>query len=352
MGVAVWDDNVEKIRPMLSSFTKYVTQDAYDVIIVISVSQQYIPQVRRLLEQEFSQQMESGLIHVISPTVEYINVLSRRPALGDVYFRQYSEEFRRKVIAFNKVMGFLFYYSHRISDYVFHISDQTIAGARFVPDIRVMTQKHNNSRYFALSFSDFNVYPASVLQRFSEFYAMFGLNSAPDIIYDYQFARQSRNQVINSNTQLFSLHKEESKRLNAKVETSLTTVDQDHTVDKVYSDKAGFFWSTAPKKHDYVQITFKDSFHLSRIVVTTGSALLRDTPSMAVLMACPETKQQDTTSCDLDKCKVLTKFGDPVQDLRNLKDIVTFSVKCLRIEFIKKLENWVMIRDVSVWTAP
>lgn len=351
MGVAVWDDNVEKIGPMLSSFTKHVTQDANDVIIVISVSQRYIPQVQRLLEQQFSQPMESGLIHVISPTAEYINVLSRRPALGEVYFRQYSQEFRNKIIAFNKVMGFLLFYSHRISDHVFHVSDQTIAGARFVPDIRVMTQNYNNSQYFALSFSDFNVYPSSVLKRFSEFYAMFGLNSAPEIIFDYMFARQSRKNVINSNTQLFSLHKEENKRLDAKVETSLITVDQYHTVDNIYSDKAGFFWSMAPKKHDYVQITFKNSIALSRILVETGSALFRDIPSMAVVMVCPDKLQQGVSSCDLDKCKVLTKIGDPVQDLRNLENIVTFSVKCLRIEFVKKVENWIIIRDISVWTA-
>ncbi|XP_031554874.1 alpha-1,3-mannosyl-glycoprotein 4-beta-N-acetylglucosaminyltransferase C-like [Actinia tenebrosa] len=351
VGVAIWDYNVQKIRPTLSSLVKHVTQDANDVIIVISVSQHYIPQVQQLLNQYFSQQMESGLIHVVSPTAEYIRVLSRRPALGDVYFRQYSQDFRSNLIAFNKIMGFLLFYSHQISDHVLHVSDQTIANARFVPDIKVMVQRNNNSRYFALSFSDFNVYPSSVLQRFSEFYAMFGLKSAPSIIFDYQFARQSRKQTINSNTQLFSLHKEESKRPDAKVETSLITVDQQHTVDNLYSEKPGFFWSMAPKQHDYVQITFKDSIKLSRILVSTGSELLRDIPSMAVLLACPEKEQQQSFSCDLDKCQVLAKFGDPVQDLRNLQDVLTFPVKCLRIKFTKKLENWVIIRDVSVWTA-
>ena len=351
MSVAVWDDNVEKFRPTLSSITKHVTQDVNDVIIVISVNPQYTSRIQRVLEQEFSQQVESGLIQVISPTADYINVLSRRPALGDVYFKKYSEGFRDKVISFNKVMGFLLFYSHRISDYVFHISDQTIAGARFVPDIRVMAQKHNNSRYFALSFSDFNVYPSAVLQRFSEFYAMFGLNSAPDIIFDYLSARQSRNHVINSNTHLFSMHKGENKRPEAKVETSLITVDQYHTIDNLYSDKPVFFWCMAPQKHDYIQLTFKNPIKVSRISISTGSALLRDTPSMAVLTVCPEKTQQDMSSCDRNKCKVLAKFGDPVQDLRNLQNTVGFAVKCLRIEFLNKQENWVIIRDVSVWTV-
>jgi hypothetical protein len=179
---------------------------------------------------------------------------------------------------------------------------------------------------------------------------MFGLNSSPAIIYDYRYARQSRSELIDSNTKLFSIKKNTvgNKRPNARLETSLRSTDQEHTLEKAYSDQAGFFWSTTPKKHDYIQVVFQDTLNLSRVLVEAGSVFLRDSPSKAVLMVCPE-KQQDK-SCDLDNCQVLTKFGDPIQDIKNLEKIVLFPVKCLRMKFTSDIDTWVIVRDISVWT--
>lgn len=352
IGFAIWDDHVAQIPDILSSYVDHLTRDdTRDVTIVMSVSRQRTPNVKKILKERFSSHVDSGLIHLICPTEEYIRAFGRRLPLTNLHHKEFSQQFTEKMIALNENTGFLLYYASALSEYTLYLTDQNTVTGRFIPEIKHHIDKHRNDSYFALVFSGMWLMSQSILEKVNEFYTMFGRYSTPEILRDFHRVKLSQNALIETGTKLFPLKSVECERPKASLETSLEATTALHSIGDIYLtaiDK--MFWAGTPKNNDYVQVTFDNIIKLSRVYIVTGSPYFMDIAKKAVLRACPA--KDDGKSCDTARCNEIASFGDPIQDIKGLDTTIKFPVKCLRFQFTAKGSSWVMFRNIAVWTAP
>lgn len=328
LSVAFWDDPVGEIQPFLSSFIRHVThEDTNDVTIVISVSPKHATAVKKMLNEQFSSQVDSGLVHLISPTKDYTKAFTKLPPL--------SKSFSHRVTEFNEKTGFLLYYASQLSEYTLHLTEQSAVTDRFLPDVKQYIDQYKNSSYFALTFNDWWLMHSSVMYNMNEFYTMFGHHATPGILNTYRVIKVSKS-LVNTKSKIFSFRPIAScKQPKSTLETNMAA----HPGDNY------FFWASTPKKDDYMQITFDATSKLSRVQIAAGTHYFADLPKMALLKACAVT--EDKKSCNTSNCHQITTVGDPVQDIAGLEDIIGFHVKCLRLEFMEKGHEWVMIRDIA-----
>lgn len=352
VGFAVMDDHVTHIQQLLSSLINHVTpEDAQDITIVISVSGHEMDTVEYLLKDQFGSHVDSGLVHLISPTEEYTRAFSKRLSLGNSHVKDYSKSFAEKMSALNENIGFLLYYSTQLSEYTLHLTDENKVTGRFLPGIKNNIEKHSNVSYFGLKFSQMWLMHTSVLDSLNEFYTMFGYHSTPALMNDYRNIKISHNTLVNTDTDFFPFKPSmDCKRPSASLETSLIATSIEHSIKNIYkTDSNGMFWTLTPRENDYVQITFDNSIKLSRVYIATGTPFFMDVPKKAVLKACR--MRDDGKSCDTTNCIEITTLGDPVQDIKGLEYILDFEVKCLRLEFTVTGKMWLIIRDIAVWEA-
>ena len=120
-----------------------------------------------------------------------------------------------------------------------------------------------------------------------------------------------------------------------------------HGLEKAFYENEGFAWLKTPRAGDGFIMEFKEPLQMSRVFITTGSPLYRDSLTDAVLMACGT--NTETNTCDQSQCTKIGQFLDPILDAKNLENVVSFPTKCLKMEILLEVKHWVIIREISIW---
>jgi len=347
------DDNL--LQTLQSLETHMSPTEKTEIIIVIALDRKSQAGISQNIEKNFQNELDIGLIQVIHPTQEFLGRVNTESTRWKRW--SFTEIFKKKTVDFNKRLLFLFEYCFRISKNVLLLTGQARAVRPYFP---VIKQQIGNFENQNLSFyeHDFGMnelpglgrlYSAQLAADVAEFGAMFPDGHLPRQIIDMygqirssiKISDQKREEVI------FTFGKE-LRGGNLEIEFQTTCIfPVGHEMEKALYDKNGFAWLMRPKKDDNIVMVFIQPLQISRVRVVSGSPLLRDTMSDSVLKVCEN--NAETEGCDDSKCTEVGNFRDPILDVKQLENFLTFPVKCLKIVFTGEVKHWIIIREISIW---
>ena len=343
------DDNL--LQTLQSLKTHMSPTEKTKIIIVIALDR-----ISQNIEQNFQNELDIGLIQVIHPTQELLGRVNTKSTRWNPW--SFTENFKKKTVDFNKRLIFLFEYCFRMSKNVLLLTGQARAVRPYFP---VIKQQIDNFENLSLSSYEHNfgmnglpglgrLYSAHLAADVAEFGAMFPDGHPPSQIIDMHrhIRRSIKNSDQKSEEVIFTFHGKELRGGNLEIEFQTTcSFPEGHEMEKALYDKNGFSWVKTPKKDDNIVMVFIEPLQISRVRVVSGSPLLRDTMSDSVLMVCEN--NAETGGCDDSKCSEVGNFRDPILDVKQLDNSLTFPVKCLKIVFTGEVKHWIIIREISIW---
>ena len=357
IGIVSMDGEDDNLLQTLQSLTMHMSPtEKTEVIIVIALDRESQAGISQNIEKNFQNELDIGLIQVIHPTQEFLGRVNAKSTRWKP--RSFTENFKKKTVDFNKRLIFLLEYCFRMSKNVLLLTGQARAVRPYFP---VIKQQIDNFETLSLSSYEHNfgmnglpglgrLYSAHLAADVAEFGAMFPHGQTPSQIIDMH--RRIRSSIKHSDQKseevIFTFHGKELPGGNLEIEFQTTcSFPVGHEVEKALYYKNGFAWLKTPKKDDSIVMVFIEPLQISRVRVVSGSPLLRDTMSDSVLMMCEN--NAETGICDDSKCTEVGNFREPILDVKQLENSLTFPVKCLKIVFIGEVKHWIIIREISIW---
>ena len=357
IGIVSMDGEDDNLLQTLQSLTTHMSPtEKTEIIIVIALDRESQAGISQNIEKNFQNELDIGLIQVIHPTQEFLRRVNAKSTRWKPW--SFTEIFKKKTVDFNKRLIFLLEYCFRMSKNVLLLTGQARAVRPYFP---VIKQQIDNFETLSLSSYEHNfgmnglpglgrLYSAHLAADVAEFGAMFPDGQTPSQIIDMH--RRIRSSIKNfgqkSEEVIFTFHGKELRGGNLEIEFQTTcSFPVGHEVEKALYYKNGFAWLKTPKKDDSIVMVFIEPLQISRVRVVSGSPLLRDTMSDSVLMMCEN--NAETGGCDDLKCTEVGNFRDPILDVKQLENSLTFPVKCLKIVFIGEVKHWIIIREISIW---
>lgn len=355
IGIVSTSGEEDNLMQVLHSLTSYIPATEYsDIVIVVVFDGDSNADVLQRIKGDFQNELDNGLIQVIYPTGDFLREVHRKP-LGRGSLMTFTDNFKKMTTDFNMRLIFLFEYCYRISKNYLQLTDQARAIKPYFPVIKQVIDnfEEQNISFYA---HDFGVnllpalgrlYSAEMLGDLVEYAALFPGSLMPHEIIDIH-ASLRRVTIIGHQEPGDFLFNMANERRGAKPEVEFKTTgtfEGGHGLEKAFNEKEGFAWLQTPKGNDSLVMEFKEPIQISRVLIITGSPLWRDMLTSGVLMACGI--NTETNSCDESQCTEVGQFRDPLLDATNLENVVSFPIKCLKINVDAK--HWVMIREISIW---
>ena len=341
----------ESFVKALNSFFEHVTQeDKNDVIVIMAVSTPQSTYVN-LISTKFKIQIDGGWIQVVAPTTEFQNLLGKKNLTQGRY--NFTKGFKKHTLDLNTKFIFLMEYARKTSRFYLQLSDQTETTMRFLPAVQLEISERNTSQWFGMSFSEFSwvsvgrLYQSRHLKKVTEMGALFHSVMLPfELITSYCQYKISDNVLVGAREKPFSYFKEQRGDTKPKAEVK-ATMSAFRKPEEAYSDSKGFFWGGTPTPGQHFEIVFDKPVSLTGLSIATGTPLYGDMITDAVLEAC--IVSQDSQTCESTDYMQLAQFRDPVIELSDLQNTIKGQVKALRISIVKKMETWLIVRDVELW---
>ena len=349
----------ENLMQVLHSLTSHISAAEYsDVVIVVAFEGDESAAVLQRIKGAFRDELDRGLIQVINPTGDFLREVNREP-LGWKSVTSATDVFKKNITDFNKRMCFLFEYCKRMSKHYLHLSDQARAVKPYFSVIKQIIdnfEEKNISLYAHDIGENFlpglgRLYSAAILEDLSEYGALFPGGRLPSEILDmYTFLRPTATMThLDSFQQILFKMGTRLRGVKPEVEFKSKGIlfEGGHGLEKAFYENEGFAWLKTPKAGDGFIMEFKEPLQMSRVFITTGSPLYRDSLTKAVLVACGT--NTETNTCDQSQCTKIGQFLDPILDAGNLENVVSFPTKCLKMEILSEVKHWVIIREISIW---
>lgn len=354
IGVISMDGEDDNLLQTLQSLKTHMSQtEKTEIIIVIALDRESQAEISQNIEKNFQNELDIGLIQVIHPTQEFLGRVNAESTRWKP--SSFTANFKKKTVDFNKRLLFLVEYCFRMSKNFLLLTGQARAFRPYFPVIKQQIENFENLNLSSYE-HDFGMnglpglgrlYSAQLAADVAEFGAMFPDGHPPSQIIDMYTILRSSIKTSHQREVIFTFGKE-LRGSNLEIEFQTTCSFQvGHEMEKALYDKNGFAWLKTPQKDDNIVMTFKKPLQISRVRVVTGSPLLRDTMSDSVIVLCGN--NAETGGCDDSKCTEVTNFRDPILDVEQLENSLTFPVKCLKIVFMEEVKHWIIIREISIW---
>ncbi|XP_072118866.1 alpha-1,3-mannosyl-glycoprotein 4-beta-N-acetylglucosaminyltransferase A [Mobula birostris] len=291
-----------------SLIDKLSTEEKLDCVIVVFIGETDLNHVHGVLdslEKEFSMEISSGLIEVISPHAAYYPDLANlKETFGD------SKERVRWRTKQNLDYCFLMMYAQNKGIYYVQLEDDIVAKDHYFSTMKNFALQLSSEDWMILEFSQLGfigkMFQAPDLNLIVEFILMFHKEKPIDWLLDHilwvkvcnperdakHCERQKSNIRIRFRPSLFQhvgLHSSLAGKIqkltdkdfmkpllhkmhvnpSAEVSTSLK-VYQGHTLDKVYLGE-DFFWGITPLAGDYILFRFDKPLNIDRYLFHTGN---------------------------------------------------------------------------------
>ena len=342
----------------IHSLTSHISATEYsDIVIVVVFEGDPNAAILQQIKDDFPKELDNGLIQVIYPTDEFLREVSREP-LGWGSIVSTTDDFKKNTMDFNKKLTFLFEYCFGISENYLHLTDQARAIKPYFPLIKKITDnfEEKNISFYAHHLGENSLpglgrlYSAEMLEDLAEYCAIFTGGLLPFEIMDAHAYLRTTVKVTNQKLGEF-LFRMGSQLRGAKPEvefkTTGITFEGGHGLEKAFNENEGFAWLQTPKVDDSFTMEFKEPLWISRVLITTGSPLFRDTLDGALVMACGA--DTATGTCRESQCTKIGHFVDPILDVKNLENDVRYPTKCLKLIITAEIKHWVIIREISIW---
>lgn len=292
------------------------------------------------------------------------------------YFRTFNDSLERIQWRSKQVLdfAFLFHCGQGIAEYFLILEDDVETSPGYVNAIKNFVTAKQNQDWVSLTFSGFFIIGRLLrnadLTRLSQFLVMFYLEKPVDllIIQFLDLLVQDRYTVTRRVPSLFQ-HIGLFSSLDGKIQKArdrsfssnehfqnppadiVTTlgVYKKHFPEYGYDispDK--FFWGSAPKVNDTFDIILHKPMWLKSLVILSGhKSHKNDLIRYAKLKLSPSfNKMISNSKADCSHFQTATVFHQGIVNM-------TFNdssqvVQCIRIEFIKKHANWILIREITM----
>lgn len=341
------------------------------IIIVLIADTDHHLQVKRANETmlHFLQEVKSGLILLIQSVSDFYpdtRIIRRtfNDSLDRVKWRS------KQVLDF----AFLFSCAQDISEYFLILEDDVEASKHYMRAIRNFIHAKEGQDWVSLTFSGFfiigRLLKNEILKRLSDFLIMFHVEKPVDLLI-MQFLDllvQNKYLVTRRIPGLFQ-HIGLFSSLEGKIQKAkdrsfapagyfsnppadvVTTlgVYKNNFPEFCYIPSNKFFWGSAPKVNDTFDIILHQHIKIKKILIVSGKQSHKnDLIRYAELKLAPFFHNMITNqkaNCTDFRSVALFQKGAVDINFRNSTQII---VQCIRIQFIKKHPNWILIREITI----
>ncbi|XP_074833596.1 alpha-1,6-mannosyl-glycoprotein 4-beta-N-acetylglucosaminyltransferase-like isoform X2 [Carettochelys insculpta] len=127
-------------------------------------------------------------------------------------------------------------------------------------------------------------------------------------------------------------------------------VFEDYRPDKAYSTMPQYFWGKAPSAGSHFTIVFHQPTRVSRLQVHTGSEGRHTDYLCAGSVELGSQRQEDGRGCST--YVYIGAFREGQFERRGLENSLASAPECVRILVTESQSEWLIIRDISIWTSP
>jgi alpha-1,3-mannosylglycoprotein beta-1,4-N-acetylglucosaminyltransferase C len=350
-----------------------------EVVLVIYLGSFDKAQTSATAEQIFNKYgdyVESGFIHIVEALEDFypnLNVQKQnyKDARDRIKWRS------KQVVDF----AYIFTYSQNLSKYHLQIEDDVIPARNYVQAIKQYIRDVDREFWVTLEFSGLGyigkLHKSMELPSISLFYMMFYFEKPVDwLLFDYmgmrvQPKRLRRPQALFQHIgSVSSLHGTKNRLVDisfdkiaitekpdnppAKLYTNMTVYGA-HNISNAYgTDHRRFFWGKTPRINNVIFLIFETAVKLNRIIIHSGNARYpNDFIRFGRVDVSPRIRNwsSDASRLECAEYKNLGSLEEGVMDAQGLRFSVPFETKCLRIKLEQDQEQWIMLKDISVYTA-
>uniref|UniRef100_A0A3P9L8S7 Alpha-1,3-mannosyl-glycoprotein 4-beta-N-acetylglucosaminyltransferase B n=1 Tax=Oryzias latipes TaxID=8090 RepID=A0A3P9L8S7_ORYLA len=296
---------VNTLSSLLFSLTASEKEDLLIIVFVAETDSDYVNSVAKTINDNFSKEVEAGLLEVVSPSQHYYPDFSTiKETFGDSKERV---KWRAKQ---NLDFSFLMLYAQDKGDYYVQLEDDVVAKDGYYSDMKTYTIREASEDWLYLEFSQLGfigkLFRTRDLPMIAEFFLMFHRDKPVDWLLDHilwvkachpekdkkdcdaqkallkQRYKPSLFQHVGLHSSLpgkiqnlkdkdfmkQTLHK---AHVNPPAElTSSLKHYKQHSLDRLYQGQ-DFFWALTPVKGDYVCINFTKPIHVSGFLFRSGN---------------------------------------------------------------------------------
>ncbi|XP_064635601.1 alpha-1,3-mannosyl-glycoprotein 4-beta-N-acetylglucosaminyltransferase C-like isoform X2 [Lineus longissimus] len=354
-------------------------EEQNDVILVIYLGTFAKARTSATAEQIFNKYgdyIESGFIHIVEALEDFypnlnINKLNYKDSQNRVRWRS------KQTVDF----AYMFTYCQNLSRFHLQVEDDVIPARHYVQAIKQYILEVRQQTWSTLEFSGLGyigkLHKSEELPSIALFYMMFYFEKPVDwLLFDYMGMRVQPKRLIRPKA-LFQ-HKgvvssldgkknplvdntfdkiavtEKPNNPNAKLYTNMSVFGHNDISNAYGTDHTKFFWGKTPHKNDVIFLIFDTAVKLDRVIIHSGNAHYpNDFIRFGRVDASPRVQNRSSDATHL-KCadyKNLGSLEEGVMDAHGLGFSIPFETKCLRIKLEQDQDQWIMLKDISVYTV-
>ncbi|XP_069489786.1 alpha-1,3-mannosyl-glycoprotein 4-beta-N-acetylglucosaminyltransferase C-like isoform X2 [Ambystoma mexicanum] len=359
------------LETLKSIFKQSTNEELKDMVVVVHLADfdmLWNSQMAEEIGNKFTHHIMAGHLLVIhAPQEHYPPLEGLKRNYNDPEDRV---KFRSKQ---NVDYAFLMHFCKNISTYYLMIEDDVQCSKSFFSAIKKVLTSRESSYWVTLEFSKLGyigkLYQSSDLQRLAQFLLMFYQEMPCDWLLTYFRLLLTQKDVIRFKPSLFqhmglySSFQGTANRLKdddfeedafdipdnppADIFTSIPTFEN-YLPSRAYSSVDEYFWGKSPSAGSYFTIVFRRPVLITRIQVQTGSAeRLTDHLHQGALEL---GKGLEKSGKECARYSPIGTFEKGQFDKKGVELLADFSAECVRI-LVKETQNeWLIIRNINIWT--
>ncbi|XP_033751922.1 alpha-1,6-mannosyl-glycoprotein 4-beta-N-acetylglucosaminyltransferase-like isoform X2 [Pecten maximus] len=381
---SVHRDGVDYLEDTLNSLVKSTqVKERKEVIILIFLADQHhdvVTNRAKKLYDSYKEHVDSGFIQIAHPDHQYYPDFSKLD-------RNFNDSATR--VAWrskqNIDYAYMFLYSKNLSQYYMQLEDDVLTAKSYLSQVkRFVKSRPPKIKWFCIQFSHLGfigkMFQAADLQSIGEFLLMFYSEQPGDLLINYMKRIKTQFKDILMKPSLFQ---------HRGVISSLKDKKQ-FLVDKSFRDRTGndrkkfyqknppadiftsievydnlkpefaydlsnkYFWGLSPNLGDYYRISFHKPVNISRVYVHSGYPKNpKDILYNAALKISRVNNSSHVTqeACDnREMFGTFTRTGDFDTKAQNIT-MPIYNVGCISIELTKAQKEWLIIREISIFTV-
>ncbi|KAM9143536.1 alpha-1,3-mannosyl-glycoprotein 4-beta-N-acetylglucosaminyltransferase-like protein MGAT4D isoform 3-T3 [Pangshura tecta] len=257
------------LNSLFYEMTAEQKNDCVVVIFVAEVNAEYVNSIAESVKTSFPNEVQSGVIEVISPLASYYPDLSNlKETFGD------SKERVRWRTKQNLDYSFLMLYAQPKGTFYLQLEDDIVAKPQYIEKIKNFALEQPSDEWMILEFSQLGfigkLFRTKDLPLIVEFFLMFYKDKPIDWLLDHILWVKVCNPEKNPDKDFGKnmLHKAHVNPP-AKVTTSLR-IFQQYTLEKAY-EGMDCFWAFSPTAGDYILFTFLQPLKVDGYLFRSGN---------------------------------------------------------------------------------
>ncbi|XP_069132073.1 alpha-1,6-mannosyl-glycoprotein 4-beta-N-acetylglucosaminyltransferase-like isoform X1 [Argopecten irradians] len=380
---SVLRDGVDYLEDTLNSLVKNTqVKERKEVILLVFLADQdhdVVTKRAKKLYESYREHVDSGFIQIAHPDHQYYPDFSKLD-------RNFNDSEAR--VAWrskqNIDYAYMFLYSKNLSQYYMQLEDDVLTAKSYLTQVkRFVKSRPPKIKWFCIQFSHLGfigkMFQASDLQSIGEFLLMFYSEQPGDLLINYMKRIKTQFKDILMKPSLFQ---------HRGVISSLKDKKQ-FLVDKSFRDRTGndrkkfyqknppadiftsievydnlrpefaydlsnkYFWGLSPNLGDYYRISFHKPVNISRIYVHSGFP--KNPKDILYNAALKISRVSNSTHGAQEACDdrelfgTFNRTGDFDTSAQNMT-MPLLNVGCISIELTKAQKEWLIIREIAIFT--